>query len=411
MNILQLLQLTKDKTTEIDAWFESEWAPLTPQFYFSCDIRHSGHKIGIVDTNLFPAGFNNLCPSFSKNTSKAIADYLKTYHPHAKKIILFGEDHTRNKFYLKNLERLQKLILDAGFETRVAILGEFMNESVLRLDLDGLPIDLYKLTRDQNFLFAGSDFKADIVISNNDFSAGVPSILQNISEAIIPSSHLGWHRRKKDLHFSILNSLIAQFAKTFEFDPWILAPISDVALDVNVQETASLEILAQKTELLLDLIKIKYKEYEINDTPYVYLKNNIGTYGLGLLPVFSGEEVLGLNRKKKNKLMSSKGNIPVSDFLLQEGIYTVDSYSEHPIEPVIYGIGKKDVGGFFRVHESKNDWESLNSPGMNFTCLCLHKLDEPHESFFLNCSQKEMVVNVSRLLVRFAALAVAMEGN
>ena len=130
---------------------------------------------------------------------------------------------------------------------------------------------------------------------------------------------------------------------------------------------------------------------------------------MGLAAVFSGEDILLFNRKKKNKLMSAKGGVAASSYLLQEGIPTIDKYSGFPVEPVIYAVGTHDVGGFFRVHESKNELESLNAPGMSFSCLCLHKLDEPHESYFLDCQEKEHVVNVSRFLCRLAALASARE--
>ncbi len=76
---------------------------------------------------------------------------------------------------------------------------------------------------------------------------------------------------------------------------------------------------------------------------------------------------------------------------------------------MIYGIGKNAIGGFFRIHEDKNPFESLNAPGMSFSCLCLHKLDEEHEANFINCRDKKELVAAARFLVRFAALAAALE--
>ena len=45
---------------KIEAWFRNQWVKYPAPFYSSIDIRNSGYKIAPVDTNLFPAGFNNL---------------------------------------------------------------------------------------------------------------------------------------------------------------------------------------------------------------------------------------------------------------------------------------------------------------------------------------------------------------
>ena len=49
---------------EIESWFRKQWIKYPAPFYSSIDIRNSGFKIAPVDTNLFPAGFNNLDKNF-----------------------------------------------------------------------------------------------------------------------------------------------------------------------------------------------------------------------------------------------------------------------------------------------------------------------------------------------------------
>ena len=44
----------------IESWFRKQWIKYPAPFYSSIDLRNSGYKIAPVDTNLFPAGFNNL---------------------------------------------------------------------------------------------------------------------------------------------------------------------------------------------------------------------------------------------------------------------------------------------------------------------------------------------------------------
>ena len=53
-----------DNHNSIETWFRRQWIKYPPPFYSSIDIRNSGLKIAPVDTNLFPAGFNNLNKDF-----------------------------------------------------------------------------------------------------------------------------------------------------------------------------------------------------------------------------------------------------------------------------------------------------------------------------------------------------------
>lgn len=406
--LIELNNILQSRSKAVEAWIDKKWKGLIPPFYLSCDIRHSGHKISVIDSNAFPAGFNNLCNSFSKETSKAFADYLKTHYPKVQKILVLAEDHTRNKFYLKNLLALQKLLQNAKQEVCLGIIGETLSEDELNLQLDDLNLTLAKIRMEGGGLKA-KNFVPDLIVSNNDFSSGYPEILKNISQPIIPSPSLGWFSRKKNHHFELLNTLFRDFSACFDLDPWRLSAYSEVVKEINFSDPVSLQKLSKEVDQLTNKIKLKYQQYNISDTPYVYIKSNMGTYGMGLLPVFSGEEVLTLNRRQKNKLQSAKGGAQTSEYLIQEGIPTTDYYSDYPLEPVIYVVGKKPIGGFFRIHESKNELESLNAPGMSFSCLCLHKLDEPHEEYFLNCQEKGALVTLSFFIARIAALAIAME--
>lgn len=403
-----LYNILKNRSSDVEDWFASRWGNNLPNLYLSCDLRHSGFKIGIVDTNIFPSGFNNLCHSFSKEISTAFGKYLDAFYPQAGKILIFAEEHTRNKFYLKNLLRLETLLRQTGREIAVGVRGEFLNTDRLEIDLEEGRITLNKLTRKGEILSCRA-FEPDLVVLNNDLSSGLPDLLDGIGQPVIPVPQMGWYKRRKSNHFLALSGLITDFSARFRFDPWLICPYTDLAPNVDLKEESSLKILAEKVESILAQTQKKYAEYGITESPYAYLKNNAGTYGLGILPVFSGEEVLGLNRRKKNRLLSSKGNLDTTAYLIQEGIPTRDSYSGYPIEPVIYVVGKRDMGGFFRIHDSKNQLESLNAPGMTFSCLCLHKLGEPHEEFFLDCKYGENVVELSRFLSRIASLAVVRE--
>ncbi len=52
------------KVTPIETWFRQHWHKTPPPVTSSVDLRHAGFKLSPVDTNLFPAGFNNLNEDF-----------------------------------------------------------------------------------------------------------------------------------------------------------------------------------------------------------------------------------------------------------------------------------------------------------------------------------------------------------
>lgn len=395
-----LIKLLENRPQDVQDWFDQQWKGTQPLPYFSCDVRHASFKLGIVDTNLFPGGFNNLCNAFTQKTAQAFQNYFKSQYPNVKKITLLAENHTRNKFYLLNILKIQCLLQEAGYPTIVTMPLEAFPQNPIQVPLtDDKTLEIH----DPQTLNLAED--QHIVLSNNDFSSGIPEVIAKQNPTIIPHPNLGWHKRKKSSHFQILASVTQKFSQTFNVDPWHITPMATVA-----QATSQdLSQLAEAVDDLVQVIQKKYDEYGIAETPYIFVKNDSGTYGLGMINVANGQELLALNRKKRNKLFSTKGGNQSEQFLIQEGIPTSDTYSGFPIEPVMYGIGQEAVSGFFRIHQGKNPYESLNAPGMNFSCLCLHKLDEPHESDFIDCKAKEELVQGSYFLAKLAALAAAKE--
>lgn len=412
--VLSLLSTTLDKNADtITRWFDQRWAGLAPLPYFSCDIRHSRHKMAVVDTNLFPGGFNNLCKTYTGVAVDQFKSFFDTGFPGIRRIALFSESHTRNKFYLENILMIQELVIRAGYECRITMPNLAIDAESISIDFDSdsgkKHLEIYKpvnTSANGNQLFLGKDWQADVVLSNNDFSSGIPECLAQLTPPIIPDPNLGWHNRYKSEHFRILDKLIDEFATLVGIDPWLIKPETRVV--DGVTESALTE-LAGTVDAVINNTRAAYEKYGITDPPYVFIKNDSGTYGLGITFVFNSHELSALNRKQRTKLFSAKGEAQTQRFIVQEGILTADTYSDHPIEPVIYGVGKEPVGGFFRVHAAKNNYENLNSPGMSFTCLCLHKLDEPHESYFIDCAQKKELVKMAMYLARLAALAAAME--
>ena len=117
-----------DHQHQIDQWFSTQWQKVEPPFYSSVDLRNAGFKIATIDTNIFPAGFNNLNPDFLTFAIDAAKDTIHKRYPEAKKVILIPESHTRNEFYLQNIATFCFILQQAGFETRIGSLRDDMYE-------------------------------------------------------------------------------------------------------------------------------------------------------------------------------------------------------------------------------------------------------------------------------------------
>ena len=117
---------------------------------------------------------------------------------------------------------------------------------------------------------------------------------------------------------------------------------------------------------LLTKIKAKYQEYGITHAPYVIVKANAGTYGMGIMSVKSADEMRGLNRKKRNKMSTIKEGQEVTEVIIQEGVYTFENIEDAVAEPVVYMMDHFVIGGFYRVHTNREADENLNAPGAHF---------------------------------------------
>ena len=136
--------------------------------------------------------------------------------------------------------------------------------------------------------------------------------------------------------------------------------------EINFQERTGEECLAGWVDVVLAKVRDKYKEYGIEREPFVIVKADAGTYGMGIMTVKDPADVRDLNRKQRNKMAVVKEGLSVTDVLVQEGVYTFETVKDAVAEPVIYMIDQFVVGGFYRVHTGRGQDENLNAPGMQF---------------------------------------------
>ena len=81
------------------------------------------------------------------------------------------------------------------------------------LDLpSGAKLTLEPLVRRGNRIGL-QDFDPCVVVLNNDLSAGVPAILENLEQQVIPPLFAGWATRRKSRHFTAYSRVAAEFAR------------------------------------------------------------------------------------------------------------------------------------------------------------------------------------------------------
>ncbi len=397
-----------DNQIKIESWFRDAWQRHTPVFTSSVDLRNAGFKLGAVDANVFPAGFNNLNAEFFPMCIMAAAQYLNEYYPRCKNILIIPENHTRNPHYYASVANLKKIIEKAGYEVRVGSL--LLAETSVDVPLENDEIlTLYAVQRIHNKLIA-DDFSPCLVILNNDLSEGIPDILQNIQQAIEPAAVLGWSVRSKTTHATFYQTICAEFSTLIDIDPWLISPLFLDQQPIDFMKRENIEELMEKTAQLLEQIQQKYVEYHIDLAPYVVVKADAGTYGMGVMPIHHPEQLKILNRKQRNSMATRKGGLPVNHVIIQEGIPTFETIGPHKnvAEPVVYMLGQQVIGGFYRVHQQRNMYENLNSPGMHFQKLsfaaCCNNPDAR-----LSSHEAQNQFYVYSVIARLAALAISYE--
>lgn len=366
--LLDLEKKILDSMPTIERWFRGQWAENTLPFYTSVDLRNSGFKLAPVDTNLFPGGFNNLNPDFMPLCVHAAMSAVQKICPDKQRFLLIPENHTRNLFYLTNVAQIQKILQRAGMDVRVgSLLPEITSPTALELP-NGEKLILEPIRREGNRV--GLDrFDPCAVLLNNDLSAGVPSILQDLQQPVVPPLYAGWTTRRKTLHFHAYDRVAEDFAKIIGIDPWFINPVFSQCGRVNFSASEGEECLAANVEAVLNETQAKYKEYGIKEKPFVIVKADAGTYGMGILTARSPDDVRGLNRKERNKMAVVKEGLEVSEVIVQEGVHTFESVNGAVAEPVVYMIDQFVVGGFYRINTDRGVDENLNSRGMSFVPL------------------------------------------
>ena len=371
--INELEQRILDSMPAIERWFRLEWMEHTPPFYTSVDVRNSGFKLAPVDTNLFPSGWNNLTPEMLPLAVQAAMAAIEKICPEARNLLVVPENHTHNTFYLSNLLQLKRIFHQAGLNVRFGSLNPEIKEPTSFNVPNGEVISIEPLIRSDTRLGL-KDFDPCTILLNNDLSAGIPGMLEDLHEQfLLPPLHAGWCVRRKSHHFACYEEVSKRFGKLLGIDPWLINPMFSQCGEVDFSDSAGLESLRSHVDALLTKTRRKYKEYGINEKPFVVVKADNGTYGMGIMTVRDVKDLEALNRKTRNKMSVIKDGQEVNEVIIQEGVLTNERINDAVAEPVVYMMDRYVVGGFYRVHAERGVDENLNAPGSSFVPLAFEQ--------------------------------------
>ena len=359
------------KHKQLCDWYSEETRKISFPIYSSYDVRDSLNKIAIVDANIYPAGFNNICPQDDENVPELFSNYvLKHYGSAVKKIALVTETHTNNAYYLENVRKIKTLLERAGFEILLCMPTKF-EKPFVGTTSSGYPIEFFSGFGDSAEM---KEFKPDLVVSNNDFSDSLLDWAKTISVPINPPRELGWFQRKKSLFFKNYNEVVNGFSEVAGIDPFFLNVKTEFFSNFEADDLNSRQTLSESVNHFLATLTKEYQKRDISQKPFVFVKNNSGTYGMGVTRVESGDEILSWNNKVRKKMKAAKGGRDVEEVIIQEGIPSRVFSDGASAEPVIYMVGCELAGGFLRTHSEKSSTESLNSPGAVYKKLCISDL-------------------------------------
>lgn len=393
--------------SKIEHWLRSQWHEHMAPFYGSVDLRNSAFKISPVDMNLFPGGFNNLNPEFDPLCVHAAMTAVEKICPKAKGILLIPENHTRNIFYLQNIATLVHFFHQAGLNVRIGTFNSEITSPITLVSAKGDELLFEPLIRNGNRLTLADDFDPCMILLNNDLSAGIPDILKNLDQPVFPPLHAGWAVRRKSQYFTAYNKVTDEFAALLNIDPWLINTHFSHCGGLNFRKNEGEELLAQSVEDVLSRTRLKYREYSIEHDPFVIVKADAGTYGMGIMSVKSADEVISLNRKTRNKMSVVKEGLNVHDVIVQEGVYTFETIEDAVAEPVVYMLDHFVVGGFYRVHTGRGIDENLNSPGMHFEPLSFESPCLPDHKGAPDCPPNRFYTY--GVIARLSLLAASLE--
>ncbi len=390
MNLRSVKQMITRHYDDLVSFLDMNGVDLQLPLYSSADIRMNDVKAAVIDMNLFPAGFNNLCRLSYDEIPLLFKKTVASFLPNCKRILILAENHTRNTFYLENIYALKTYLEEATYDVDVAVFFDdsmaldSQHEMTTLQTAAGNMLNVYNLKFLQEKL-ATSYY--DFVLLNNDLIQGVPDMLKEINIPVYPSLAAGWHSRNKSHHFQEVNRIMEKISVKFDIDPFFLTTSFMECSNCNINNQDDRLALYENAKALFSQLEVSYRYYGIDQKPHVFIKANSGSYGMGVVSIDSPEAILEFNRKQRNQLTKGKQSQIINNLILQEGIPSSLRINNQVAELCLYFASRHYLGGFFRLNSEKSDRDNLNSRGMSFQKMCIDnntdyvadRLDMVHE--------------------------------
>jgi glutamate--cysteine ligase len=294
-----------------------------------------------------------------------------------RKILIVPELNTRNPYYWENIHVIQSMLENVGFSVKIGIVSEeFHLDQAEFKAISGKHLTGYKVISEGHKAFI-PNYLPDLILINNDFSSRCPKTLKDILQPVEPPIEIGWHTRKKNVHFEFYNKLAYELAQILGLDPWVFTIETVLQEGIDFDEPQDRERVATKVDTMKKELTAEYRKRRIDQDPFFFVKSNSGTYGMAVINVSNGDGLRRLNAEGRKRMKVTKGGKPVRDVVIQEGIPTSFVVESKFVgEPVLYLVAAKMAGAFIRLNKTKNEFQNLNTKGMEFRTLPLVKNGE-----------------------------------
>ena len=364
--INELEQRILDATPVIERWFRLEWMEHTPPLYCAVDIRNAGFKLAPVDTDLFPRGWHNLSDDVLPLAVQAGQAAIEKICPEARNLLIVPASGKPSSFYLASLARLEQIFRMAGLNVRFGSIDPAVKRSVTHKLPDGEDLVFEPALRSRCRLGL-KHFDPCTILLNDDLPSGAPGILEDLNEQyLLPPLQAGWSVRRMSRHFRCYEEVSKRFGKLIGIDPWLIHPLFAHCERVDVRKPEGLDCLRENVNAVLLKLRRKYKEYGITEKPFVVLKPDNGSRGMGVMALRDAAELTTAS----GKLVKALGQLaPGGDVIIQEGVLTHERLHDTVAEPVVYSIDRYVVGGFYRMHADAGAADNLSAPGARYVPL------------------------------------------
>jgi glutamate--cysteine ligase len=364
--INELEQRLLDTMPAIERWFRLEWMEHTPPFYTSVDVRNAGFKLAPVDTDFYPNGWNNLSPEMLPMAVQAAMVAIEKICPEARNLLIIPENSIRNTFYLSNLAQLRRIFHMAGLNVRIGSISADLKKSTTVELPGGESITIEPVLRHKGRIGV-KDFDPCTILLNTDLAAGIPGILEDLHQQyLLPPLHASWATRRKSTHFACYEEIAKRFGKLIGIDPWLINPLYERCGEAGLADSAGVASLAAHVDSTLAKVRRKYKEYGIKEKPFVIVKADNSSSGMGLMTVRDAKQLPALAARSLS-LDPSQGS--ARQWIVQEGVLTHERMNDAVAEPVVYMMDRYLVGGFYRIHAERGVDENLSAPGSLYVPL------------------------------------------